>query len=434
VSGLPEDGARLPAAILAVGDELLDGGQLDTNSTWLGARLAERGWRVRSVTLLGDDEEAIAARLGELARGARLVILTGGLGPTLDDVTRQAVARATGRELRLDAGVVEEIRARFHSVGREMAPSNERQALVPEGAAILPNAVGTAPGFRLEHEGCWIVSLPGPPRELSHMVEEELLPWMAAAYPEAPPPRAARFHLFGLPESDFATRAGDWMARDAWPLMGVCASGRVLTVRIDGTGPKGSEADETFARRVADFRERFAETIFSEEEPSTAVVLGRLLLAEGVSFACAESCTGGEIASRLVAVPGISAVLREGFVAYSNEAKVARLGVDPALLEAHGAVSAEVAAAMARGAAEVSGARLALSTTGVAGPGGGSEEKPVGLVHVGVALDGEVATHELRLPPRGREIIRDWAATSACELARRALVRVLPGGPASGTR
>lgn len=420
---MARESLRRRAAVLAIGDELVSGQQLDTNSSWLAGALGDLGFELLGFSVLGDDEARIVGRIDELAAGAELLVVTGGLGPTLDDLTRHAVARAVGAELELDGAVVAEIRRRFEEAGREMSPSNERQGLFPVGASVLPNAVGTAPGFRVRHPaGAWIACLPGPPRELQSMFIGELAPWLAEELPRARRQDLAHFSLFGLPESEFAERVGPWMARDAEVRMGVCASGRVLKVRVEGTRPADAPGNPAFVERVDAFRERFAAWIFSESHASPARALAELCLGRGLTVACAESCTGGEIASRLVAQPGISAVFLEGLVTYSNESKVARLGVEPALLAAYGAVSREVAEAMARGLARTSGARLCLSTTGVAGPDGGTPEKPVGLVYVGICLEGEVTSHELRLPPRGRELVRDWAATSACALALRAVL------------
>ncbi len=423
------DGIPRPkVALIAIGDELLNGQQLDTNSAWLSERLWALGWEVVNITLLGDHEDQIVEALAVQGRKMDLVLTTGGLGPTLDDLTRHAVARAMGVELVLDQAVVDWLTRLFESFGRTMNESNKRQALFPAGAAVLQNNFGTAPGFRIQHPGgAWMASFPGPPRELHAMFETELVPFLRATFPAVPEPRMASFHLFGVSESDFAAEVGPWMERAAMPRMGVCASGRVLKVRIEDSGPAGHESMRVFEARVAEFETRFAPAIFSRQDPSTALALGQLLMKESVTFACAESCTGGEIASRLVAQAGISDVFLEGFVTYSNNAKRDRLGVPQELLDAHGAVSGPVVEAMALGAAKACGARLAVSTSGVAGPGGGSEEKPVGLVYIGVAIDGYVQSHELRFPDRGRDLIRDWAATSACELARRALVARLAG-------
>ncbi|MFT7669420.1 MAG: nicotinamide-nucleotide amidase, partial [Planctomycetota bacterium] len=415
------------AAILAIGDELLNGQQVDTNSSWISGRLTDLGFDVRGFSILGDDELAIAARLIELGAQVDLVVVTGGLGPTLDDLTRHAIARATERDLVLNGSIVEGIRKLFASRQIEMSAANERQGLFPTSAEIIPNNAGTAPGFRLQQKsGSWIASFPGPPRELQMMFIEEFEPWIGAAFPSEIQTRVANFNLFGIPESEFADRVGDWMSRDVEPRIGVCASGRVLKVRIEGSGSASDGSGLKFSERVAAFRERFGQAIFSEDDPSTAVALGKLLLREQLTFASAESCTGGQIAARLIALPGISEVFQEGFVTYSNDAKRARLQVSSDLLEAHGAVSPEVAGAMASGAAKAAGVRLALSTSGIAGPGGGSVERPVGLVYVGICLDGQVTTHKLQFPAKGRDLICDWATTSACELARRAVLEFLP--------
>ena len=360
------DAAGVPrVALLAIGDELLSGQQLDTNSSWLSERMSALGWRVHSVSLLGDDEAAIGERLAQLVERVDLIVVTGGLtGVNFTWLASPKIAAATARELVLDAGALEGIRAIFAARGLPMAASNERQALVPAQAVPMANPCGTAPGFRVLHDsGCWIAAFPGPPRELYPMFTQEFEPWLGTAFPARSSARVAAFFLFGMPESEFAVRGGEWMARDASPRIGVCASGRVLKVRIDGSGAITEDVHRSFELRVEAFRERFADAIFSEGSPDTALALAEQLLRRKISFACAESCTGGEIASRLIAMPGISDVFLEGFVTYSDAAKIARLGVAPKLLETHGAVSSEVAAAMAAGAAAVSGARLA-STAG----------------------------------------------------------------------
>jgi competence/damage-inducible protein CinA-like protein len=409
------------AALVAVGDELISGEQLDLNTSWLAERLGELGWTVDVATLVGDDQEEIARTFRQLSQRAELVLSTGGLGPTLDDVTRHAAADAAGVELVLDEEAAAAIRAWFVSAGREASATNDRQALFPAGAEIVPNSAGTAPGFRVQLEGCTLIVLPGPPREMNQVFEEQVRPWLVGLPQPGDVSSSARFFLIGLPESDFAHEVGDWMQRDANPRIGVCAGGGVLKVKLEGRATSGEQAASLVAGRADEFRQRFARWIFSETNASPAVGLAELLIEEGVSFACAESCTGGGLAAALTDVAGISTVFREGVVTYSNEAKIARLGVEPELLAAHGAVSEEVAGAMSRGVAERAGVRLALSTTGIAGPGGGSAEKPVGLVCFGVTLDGQTTTHTRRFPDRGRAFVRQWAIFAACELARRAL-------------
>lgn len=410
------------AAILAVGDELIAGDQVDLNTSWLAERLGRLGWTVERAALVGDDEEEIAAALRDLGERAALVISTGGLGPTLDDVTRHAAARAAGVELALDEEVRRGIHALFERAGRRASAANDRQALFPVGAQVLANRAGTAPGFRLRVGASDVVCLPGPPRELHVVFEDVVEPWLGASPPPGEVRRGARFYLIGLSESDFAERVGGWMARDANPRMGVRAGGGVLKVKLEAHAADAATCEGLLQRRAAAFRERFAEHIFSEREASPAAALMSILLERGCTFAAAESCTGGRLSAELTETPGASEVFREGFVTYSNEAKTARLGVPPALLAAHGAVSEEVAAAMAAGAAERSGARLAVSITGIAGPGGGTLEKPVGTVCFGLAHAGEVSAETRRFPDRGRDLVRTWAVHAACDLARRALL------------
>jgi nicotinamide-nucleotide amidase len=406
------------AAVVATGDELVSGAAVDTNSAAIAGRLLELGLRTERFVVLGDDEAALTASLVELGSRCAVVVVTGGLGPTLDDVTRSAAARAMGVDLERSEESFAAIRGWFESHGRPFATSNERQAWFPRGAEILPNPKGTAPGFACRVGGARVFALPGPPSEMTSMLEREVLPRLRREVPTAGGLSIARFFLFGLSEGVFADRCGSWMDRAADPLLGVTAKSGVLSATLVATGE-----DARLASRVAEFRERFSEWIFSEEEPDPAAVVGRKLLAQRISVAIAESCTGGLVAARLTRVPGISAVFDRGYVTYSDRAKTELLGVDPALLARHGAVSGEVAAAMARGAIDRSGARVAVSVTGIAGPDGGTAEKPVGLVWFGVHAFGSTRVEERRFAVRGRDLIRDFAANTAFDLLRRALPR-----------
>jgi nicotinamide-nucleotide amidase len=412
---------RRSAALIATGDELLLGTTVDTNSAWLAAKLFERGWTPERFIVLGDDEKGLCSTIRELSLRHPLVVVTGGLGPTLDDVTRAACARAADVELVLDRRSLEDLVRLFESRGRPFAQANERQAWFPRGAEILPNPVGTAPGFALAVGGSRVFALPGPPREMTVMFEGEVAPRLDAILAAGEACASASLYLFGLSESAFADQCGAWMARGENPLVGVTASRGVLSVRLRASGADEDQARQRLDQRLGAMRERFGAWIFDERDPDPASVLGRELLARGVTVTTAESCTGGLLAEKLTRVPGISAVFGEGFVTYSDRAKSDVLGVDPELVRAHGAVSSEVAAALARGAAEKSGARLALSITGIAGPGGGSATKPVGLVWLGVSFDGRVETHERHFVVRGRQLVREFAANTACDLALRRL-------------
>ncbi len=412
-------GAR--AAVVAVGDELLEGSKIERNSAAIAAALGHV--ELACVRIERDDEERIARSFRELAAEVRFVFATGGLGPTLDDVTRHAAARAAGVELEECSEALAEVAAWWKERDEPMPDANRRQALLPRGAVRMTNRAGTAPGFRLELGVATLIVLPGPPREMADMLEREVLPWLSTVV--VPDPFAyGEFHLFGLSESVFAERVGSWMERGSNPEVGVTASGGVLSVRMRARGETDEQARAILAARSKAFRERFAEHVFSETDASLERAVVRVLLEREVSVTVAESCTGGLIAARLTAVPGISAVLSDAFVTYANDAKTSRLGVSPELLDRHGAVSSEVAAAMADGAARMSGARLAVSTTGVAGPDGGTPEKPVGLVWFGLSVDGETETFSRRFPPRSRAFVRELA----CKAALHALWTRIPGG------
>ena len=413
------------AAIVAIGDELVTGATVDTNSAWIASELCDLGIEPDRFILCGDHEAKLERVFYELAQEFQVVVATGGLGPTLDDVTRHAAARAAGEALVLDKEVEQGLRAYWRSRGAVMPEANLRQALFPQGAQVMPNPVGTAPGFRVWIDGGMLACMPGPPREMRQMMTGDLLPYLERVCGAGERPVTSRLFLAGLSESVFAERCGDWMAREANPRIGVCAHEGLLTVRLRADAGTEAAASKRLDERVADLRREFAEYLFSEDEGDLARVVAELLIERDVSFALAESCTGGLVATRLTEVAGISGVFREGWVTYSNEAKTARLGVPAELIGRHGAVSAEVAGRMALGAAEASGARLALAVTGIAGPDGGTPEKPVGLVWFGVALDGVVETHERHLPGLGgRQWIRALAATTALDLMRR---RVLAG-------
>jgi len=406
------------AAIVAIGDELLEGRIVDANSGWISARLAELGIKSDVFVVRGDDADALEGALRELCAAHALVIATGGLGPTLDDVTREAAARAAGVGLATCEEVLEGLRESYRLRGREMPASNVRQALLPEGAERMANRCGTAPGFRMPLGSALLAALPGPPHEMRDMFERELAPWLGTRFAQRSSFARARFLLAGLAESAFADRAGSWMERNASPRMGVTARFGVLEVTLHSEASDAERARALLEPRAREFRQRFGSAIFSEDEARLEFVVGRRLLELGLTVATAESCTGGLVAELLTEVPGISAAFREGWITYSDEAKVRRLGVPRELLEKHGAVSSEVARAMAEGAARESGAELALAVTGIAGPGGGSAAKPVGLVWIAVARRGVALAREMRNPPVDRASIRRYAAHAALDFLR----------------
>ncbi|MDF1797668.1 MAG: nicotinamide-nucleotide amidohydrolase family protein [Planctomycetota bacterium] len=416
------------AAILSIGDELIQGRHVDRNSATLSRWLGARGVQVHRHLTVDDDEAGLAAAIVELAEDHELVISTGGLGPTLDDVTRSASALAAGVPLVRDAGALAGLEQRFLDLGRELVASNLRQVDFPAGARVLANPHGTAPGFAVAIGGALHVALPGPPREMVPMLAEVVGPLLQARglFQGETPTQA--FYLFQQSESVFAEvvrEAGDWMARGVDPLMSVTAGGGLLAVQLKAQcSSPASRA--SLAARADEFRALFRGSIYSEHEQRPAFVLGQLLLERGLTIATAESCTGGGIAAELTDVPGISAAFHYGWVTYANEAKVAELGLDPALFAEHGAVSEEVVRAMAEGAAKRAKSDVALAVSGIAGPGGGTDAKPVGLVWFGLSVGGQTFAFERRFPARDRESVRAWARVAGLLGLHQKLVEMGP--------
>ncbi len=413
------------AEIIAVGSELLGPTRLDTNSLVITKCLAEHGIGVRAKAVVGDSREDLGALFSSALGRADLVVLTGGLGPTDDDLTRDVVAETLGRALREDEATVARLRARFARRGLHMPSINRRQAMVPEGAEIVPNPIGTAPGLWLEHEDRIIVLLPGPPRELRPMIEalarERLAPRAGASRVIT---RVIR--IAGQTESHAEETARPFFARWRSEARNIDATTLASPGSIDfhlstrSTDPvSGSAAIDAAARELAD---AFGEDAYASGEQSMEQVVGLLLRQRVYTVAAAESCTGGLLTSRLTDVPGSSAYVHLSIVAYSNEAKTALLGVPPALIAAHGAVSEPVALAMAAGIKARAGSTIGVGITGIAGPDGGTPEKPVGTV--AIALDGpwgaQVRTRSLL---GGREHIKFWATQAALDDVRRTLLR-----------
>lgn len=402
----------MKAVLVCVGDELLAGAIVNTNAAMIGELLQAAGVTVVWSACVPDDEEAIADTIRRGSSVAEVVIVTGGLGPTQDDLTREAIARLLGTELERDPSVVEDIRARFRSFGREMPPSNAKQADVPRGARAIPNPWGTAPGIRAELDGSLIYAIPGVPGEARRMIEERVLPEMGAAASI----RVRTLRCVGLPESDLADRFGD-LATAANPKMAFLPGGGEIRLRFvaHGETPDGCERllDET--ERVV--RERVGPFVYGTDLDTLEVVVGALLLERKLTLVTAESCTAGGLAARIASVPGSSRYLLGGIVAYSPEVKSAELGVPKEVLEEHGAVSEEVARAMAVGAKAKLGADLALSVTCAAGPEPHDGAEPGTLV-LGLAGPGqEVQTRSLRVPG-DRDQVRAFAGTFALSLLR----------------
>lgn len=401
----------LTFAVVSIGDELMEGRHVDRNAAVISKALMGAGLEPRLHLTLADEEDLLTSTFKRLASEVDIIVSSGGLGPTLDDTTRSAGARAAGVELERSASAEAVLRQLFEDMGREMVLSNLRQVDFPVGAHVLANGKGTAPGFGVAIGGAWYFALPGPPREMGPMLEAAVLPLLSELGLVGRKPDRRSFFLYAQSESVFAEEVaalGDWMAPDADPRMGVTAGAGLLAVELVARTAT-DEAAARLAERVHAFRVRYSEWIYSETEKSLGRVLAKELIESGVSIALAESCTGGRIAADLCRNAGISAVFERAWVVYSAKAKQDELGVPRGLIEDHGVVSSEVAAAMAVGAAQRSGARLALSVTGVAGPGPNDDGSPEGLVWFGLCSDGAVQTFERRFPPVGRVRVQTWA-------------------------
>ena len=410
----------LTAEIIAVGSELLTPTRSDTNSLWLTDKLNSVGIEVKLKTVVGDDDARLEETIRDALKRSGVVVLTGGLGPTEDDITRKIAARALSRRLSLDERVLEEIRAKFLHWGRKMPEINARQAMVIEGAVVLDNPNGTAPGLYIEHEGRAVVLLPGPPREMKPMFEQLVLPRLAA---KAGDVRVVRrvLRVAGMGESAVDERIAPVYRQYENPQTTILFNNSEIEIHLTAQGRTEQEAELLLDGLAGQLEERLQDSIFAFRGEKMEEVVGLRLAVGGFTLAVAESCTGGLIAERLTEVAGSSAYFMEGVVTYSNEAKTRLLGVPAEMIEAHGAVSAEVAEAMAEGVKHRAGVDFGLSVTGIAGPSGGTAEKPVGLVYIALADDAHTEHRRLMLPG-DRQLIRWRASQAALDLLRRRLI------------
>lgn len=407
------------AAVLCIGTELTRGEHSNGNATWLAEALTRVGFEVTALLAVDDDRERIGDAVQRLGREHAVVVSTGGLGPTTDDVTTEAVARRLGLSLERHAPSLEVIRARLERHGRSMAVSNEKQADFPQGAQILENQSGTAPGFSIQVEAARCFFLPGVPREMRAMFEAGVAPAVASLAQGAH--HQILLRTFGLPESEVGDRLKG--IEEEHPVtLGYRATFPVIEVKVLARADSRTDA-ETRARAAADqVRARLGDRIvFAEGDRTLAQALGDLLLERGLRLACAESCTGGLIGELVTARGGASAFFAGSAVVYENRAKSVLLGVDAGLIASHGAVSQEVARAMAEGACRAFGVDVGIGVTGIAGPDGGTEEKPVGLVHWAIATEAGV-TDRHRVFAGTREQIRLRAAYAALGLARQVVL------------
>jgi nicotinamide-nucleotide amidase len=410
----------LSAEIIAIGSELLTPDHTDTNSLWLTERLNSIGIEVKLKTIVGDDDGRLEEAIKDALRRSSVVITTGGLGPTEDDITRKVAARALGRRIMLDEKVLEEITSRFLSFGKVMPQINSRQAMVIDGAEILNNPNGSAPGMYLDHEGCQVILLPGPPREMRPMFETYVHPKLVA---KAGDVRVVRriMRVAGMGESAVDELIAPIYAQFLNPQTTILFNRSEVEIHLTAQAKNAKDAELLIDGLAGQIEDRLGHAIFAFQGEKMEEVVGLRLTVAGFTLAIAESCTGGLISSRLTEVPGSSAFLMEGVVAYSNEAKIRTLGIDPELIETHGAVSAEVAEAMAEGVRLHADTDFGLSVTGIAGPGGGTPEKPVGLVYIALSDDAHTEHRKLMLPG-DRHLIRWRSSQAALDLLRRRLI------------
>jgi nicotinamide-nucleotide amidase len=420
----------LRAEIIAVGSELLTTLRSDTNALVLTARLREIGVDVVARTTVADDGKLLEGAFRNAIARAQVVIATGGLGPTEDDLTREALAAALGRPLRRDPALVEELTRRFARYLRPMADVNLKQADVIEGATVMRNARGSAPGQRLDAGSSIVALLPGPPSEMLPMFEEQVVPVLASRV-SGRVLRTRILKIASMSESDVEQAVAPVYTRFTNPRTTILGAPGQVELHLTAEGGSEAEAHERIEALAAGIRGALAGRVFSEDGRELHEVVADLLVERGLRLALAESCTGGLLAARLTEVPGSSRFLDRAYVPYADAAKIDQLGIDPALLERVGAVSEEVAQAMAAAARRKAGAGLSVAITGIAGPGGGSADKPVGLVFV--ALDGAAGTRVRRcLFPGERGRVRIQSVQAALEMVRRGLLALPPLAMALG--
>lgn len=405
----------MTCAVLSIGTEITRGELVNSNAAWLSSALTDLGFEVVEIASVADDKKRILDVLERLGRSVRVIVCTGGLGPTTDDLTTEAVASALGAKLVRDEASLEAIRRRFERLGRTMSESNAKQADFPEGAEILANPIGTAPGFSVRIGQAQSFFMPGVPVEMKRMFDEQVTPRIRQLAPQDS--YQVRLRTFGLPESMVGERLRG--VEEAFPgvTIGYRAHFPEIEVKVLARAADSAGARDLCERASTEVRMRIADVLYGEGEDTFAGVLGRELRARSYKLAIAESCTGGLVGHMLTREAGASEFLVVDAVTYANTAKTRFLGVGEEVIRGHGAVSSEVAAAMAEGVKHVSGADVALALTGIAGPSGGSDEKPVGTVFIAVAWPGGLVVKERHFSG-DRNQVQKLAAYAGLHLVR----------------
>ena len=405
------------AYILSIGNELLSGQTVDTNAAWLAGRLLSEGISTIGVSQVPDENERIIQSLKEVSDLADLILLTGGLGPTDDDLTRHALADFLGRPLEFREDLFGEIEAFFTRLGRTMAPRNRVQAYLPAGTDALANPLGTAPGIKFEQGGTFYAAMPGVPSEMKQMFTDHVLPAVRGKGGQQFVV-IEKVRCFGPGESTLAEKLGDLMDRKRNPLINCTVSGGILTLHIVAKSPSRQEAQGLIEMDRNHLCGLLGDWVYGFNEDTLPEMLAAKLKQSNKTLVFAESCTGGLCSKLITDVPGSSEYFLGGWVTYSNEAKIRDLEVPKELIEQHGAVSEPVAEAMASGAARKSGADIAVAITGIAGPEGGTEQKPVGTVYISMWFNGKTQTTLWRYPSVSRQNIRLRTALTAINWVR----------------
>lgn len=400
----------MKTAILTVGTEILFGQIVNTNAAYLSRELNNLGFDVMYHYSVGDNPKRLLELIHLAFRDCDMIITTGGLGPTQDDLTKETIAKAMGERIVVSDMAMEALKSHYRKSERPMTENNLKQAYMPESAEVLPNDQGTAPGFWLEKDGKIIVSMPGPPREMTNMFSKEVMPRLRSLQDSVIHYRILR--TFGLGESKMETVLLPLIDEQTDPTIATYAKEGECSLRIASkraTLQEAKKAVDDMSQRVMDI---IGEYVYSQDNEDLKDVVGRLLISKNITVSCAESCTGGLFAGTLTDIPGISCVFDRGIVTYSNKAKMEELGVKEETLETFGAVSSQTAAEMAQGLAEKTGSDLCISVTGIAGPDGGSLQKPVGTAYVGIRWKGNTEIIKIQRRNVNRKWNRNYAVLS----------------------
>lgn len=392
----------MKTAILSVGTEILFGQIVNTNTVYLSQQMNMLGFDVMYHYTVGDNPKRVEEMIDLAFQDCDLILTTGGLGPTQDDLTKEVACKALDDELVMMDDVLEEIEKYFQTLGREMTENNKKQAIMPSRATVFHNDAGTAPGFALEKDGKYIVCMPGPPREMTRMFQKSVVPFLQRMSQGSLYYRQIRF--FGIGESMLETKLMDLIDNQTDPTLATYAKEGECSLRIASKRDAEEEAKQAVDEMLEQVKERVGHYIYSCDNEELAQVVACKLMDKGLSLSSAESCTGGMFASTMTDIPGISQCFDRGLVTYSNQAKMEELGVCAETLEKFGAVSEETALEMVEGLQRVSSSDVCISVTGIAGPGGGTEEKPVGLVYIGFAYGDKKLCKKIQM----RNVNRNW--------------------------